>query len=465
MICINTLTNKTTNSSGSEETAYVKEDIVLEAKSWNTTDKTYTISKSYIQENSLIILNLKSDYTSKEYDAAVLAKIMDAGQSNGSFIIKAGGTIPTIDINMSLLVFVPNAKVGFVNLENVPSAAKLYVPRNISLSGAATGTATSFDGSKDIEIPVTSIDGSLVKGIVPAAVADSDGKSIKDTYAKLTGTTFSGDVIANLGAASTYNGFTTTAMTAGAYSNAGAHNALYRGKDLTSYFDSGAMSTAIANGTFTDIYPGDYITKSITVNGTTYSNVKWIIGDLDYHLNRGDTITSAHHILVFPESSIGSAAMNATNITTGGYTGSVMWKTTIPLYATGIINAFGSAHVLTHRELLSKTEVDTIPSMGGCGNNGASTDWAWVDVKVNLFNEPMIYGGKICSSSLFDVGECNTQVAAMRHDKSLSFTRYSWNWLRAVAHSTGFAFVRAGGNADYGGSSYVVGVRPYFLLY
>lgn len=52
-----------------------------------------------------------------------------------------------------------------------------------------------------------------------------------------------------------------------------SHNSIYRGKDLTSYFASGEMSQAIANGTFKDIYIGDYIIKPITVDGTTY-NVK-----------------------------------------------------------------------------------------------------------------------------------------------------------------------------------------------
>ena len=36
-------------------------------------------------------------------------------------------------------------------------------------------------------------------------------------------------------------------------SSAAAHNGIYRGKDLTSYFNSGGMSAAIANGTFDDI--------------------------------------------------------------------------------------------------------------------------------------------------------------------------------------------------------------------
>ena len=58
--------------------------------------------------------------------------------------------------------------------------------------------------------------------------------------------------------------------------SAPAHNALYRGKDLTDYFNSGEMSIAIANGSFENIFPGDYVIKSVTVNGTTYADTKWI---------------------------------------------------------------------------------------------------------------------------------------------------------------------------------------------
>lgn len=58
--------------------------------------------------------------------------------------------------------------------------------------------------------------------------------------------------------------------------SAPAHNALYRGKDLTDYWNSGQMSIAIANGSFENIFPGDYIIKSVTVNGTTYADIKWI---------------------------------------------------------------------------------------------------------------------------------------------------------------------------------------------
>jgi hypothetical protein len=246
--------------------------------------------------------------------------------------------------------------------------------------------------------------------------------------------------------------------------NAGAHNALFRGKDITDYWTSGGLYTAIAAGTFAGIYPGDYIRVPITVNGST-TTYDIVIGDCDYHLHRGDTETTTHHVLAFTRMHIGNEHMNATNVTTGGYIGSDMWKTILPKYTTAIKNAFGSSHILTHRELLSNAESDTIASAAGAGWSGGSTGWGWYDVDVNLFNEPMVYGCRPFSSSAFDVGDCNTQVAAMIHDKSLSFTRSYWCWLRAVVSSSRFAYAGSNGHADYYDASIGDGgVRVYFLL-
>lgn len=249
------------------------------------------------------------------------------------------------------------------------------------------------------------------------------------------------------------------------YDNAAAHNGIYRGKDLTTYFNGGEMSAAIANGSFRDIYPGDYIIKSVTIDGTTYSNVKWVVMDLDYHLHAGGTETTAHHVVLMPETTLGTQAMNATNITTGGYVGSVMWTTHIPKVVTGIEAAFGDTHVLTHRELLSNTVDTSIKSCGYNGWTGAASNWAWTDVKVNLANEPMVYGIRDASSSFFDVGECTKQLAAFNLNHGLRCSKRQWWWLRAVANSTGFALVNSSGDANYGDAGWTDGgVRPYFLL-
>lgn len=249
------------------------------------------------------------------------------------------------------------------------------------------------------------------------------------------------------------------------YPSAASHNALYRGKDLTSYFNSGAMSTAIANGTFDDIYPGDYIIKTLTVDGTTYNNMKWIVGDLDYHLHRGDTETTTHHVVLYPETNLGTARMNASDTTSGGYQGSEMWITTIPKYATGIINAFGSGHVLTHRERLTKAIDANAYSGGGGMGNGATVyvDGEWVDVKVNLFNEAMMYGNAPFASSGRDTYDCNKQLASFRYGQN--FTRAYWYWLRDVASADYFAAASYAGEADCNNASDVNGVRPYFLLH
>ena len=257
--------------------------------------------------------------------------------------------------------------------------------------------------------------------------------------------------------------------------SAAAHNAFYRGKDLTSYFDSGDMSKAIAAGMFKDIYPGDYITKSVTVDGTTYSNVKWIVGDIDYHYKRGwrdngstygdsSGQTTEHHVLMFPEGVLGSHYMNSSNVTTGAYIGSDMWKTYIPLYVTGIQNAFGTSHVLGHNEVLANSMGNNLASSAGAGWVGSSNNWAWYPVLVNLFNEPMVYGTTSFSSSALDVGDCNTQIAAFRLNKAMSFVRNSWYWLRAVASASDFCLADRGGNAGAGIAPAVGGVRPYFLL-
>ena len=243
-------------------------------------------------------------------------------------------------------------------------------------------------------------------------------------------------------------------------------NGIYRGADITAYFNSGLMSTNIATGNFVGMHIGDYIIKSITIDETIYSDVKWIIGDLDYHLHRGNSEITTHHVMVFPEGVFGYHRMNETDTTEGGYVGSEMWTVTIPKYVTGIRNAFGESHVLNHRELLTTSVDMTIPSKGWPKQIGMADNWVWTTVTVNIFNEAMIYGTTPFGSSGYDVGECNTQVAAMRLNKSLSFSRSGWFWLRAVSTGARFACANYDGAARSAvyPSSLSGHIRFYFLL-
>ena len=203
--------------------------------------------------------------------------------------------------------------------------------------------------------------------------------------------------------------------------------------------------------------------------------MKWIVGDIDYHYNRGlrgnnstygdsSGQTTEHHVLMFPEGVLGSHYMNSSNVTTGAYIGSAMWKTYIPLYVTGIQNAFGTSHVLGHNERLANSMGNNLASSAGAGCVGSSNDWAWYPVLANLFNEPMVYGTTSFSSSGYDVGDCDTQIAAFRLNKAMSFVRTTWYWLRAVASASYFCNAAYDGRVSTGPASDVGSVRPYFLL-
>lgn len=254
------------------------------------------------------------------------------------------------------------------------------------------------------------------------------------------------------------------------WKNAAAHNANPRMKDITDFWKSGEMSKAIAAGTFDNIFPWDYIiVPSLTIDGTTYTNTKFFVGDCNYHFNRGSTNYNVNHVLMFPEHALGTARMNASDTTANGYQGSEMWTTTIPKYVTSFVAAFGSGHVLEHSELLTNAMNASAASAAGAGWSGSAYwDWSktpspWQNVKVNIFNQAMMYGHAPFASSAQDTGECNKQIAAFRFGQN--FDRDNNCWLRDVASGDGFANADSGGSASSGSASDVWGVRPYFLFY
>lgn len=215
-------------------------------------------------------------------------------------------------------------------------------------------------------------------------------------------------------------------------------NGIAGGRDITAYWESGIMSTNIQAGKFVGMHICDYIIKSVTIDGTTYSNVKFIVMDLDYHMHCGDYETTAHHVVIMPEEALGSAQMNTEHTTAGGYLGSKMWTEHMPKVTAGFEAAFGAAHILEHRELLSNAMDANLKSNAYDGWSGAASGWAWASVKANLANEDMVYGAPVLSSSLFDTGECNSQLAAFRLNHGLICSKRYWWWLRSVAYASYF---------------------------
>lgn len=241
------------------------------------------------------------------------------------------------------------------------------------------------------------------------------------------------------------------------FNNAGAHNAIYRGKSLGSTVTT-AQYAAIKAGTFDDLYIGDYW----TIGGVNYR-----IAAFDYYLNSGDTSCTTHHVVIVPDTCLYNAQMHntssggyeggAANTTAGGYVGSDMYKSNLEQAKTTIKSAF-SGHVLKHRIYLTNAVA-----------NGRASGGAWCDSEVDLMCEQMVYGSGIFSP-VSDGSNVpanyrveKSQLPLFQHEPSRICNKNNW-WLRDVITASTFAGVSSRGHADYADASNARGVRPAFCI-
>ena len=227
--------------------------------------------------------------------------------------------------------------------------------------------------------------------------------------------------------------------------NAGAHNAIYRGKNLGSAVTA-AQWAAIQAGTFEDLFIGDYW----TING-----VNWRIAAFDYYLASD---MPDHHVVIVPDAALYTAVMNDTSTTTGGYAGSKMRTTNLATAKTTINNAFGSDHILTFRESLVNAVSSGLPS-------GIST----YECTVELMTERQVYGSPIfggCPWGSSTVPTLNTKDRTQFPLFALNpyLASLSWYWLRDIVSDANFAGSN-GAAAGYASAGYANGgVRPYFCI-
>lgn len=232
------------------------------------------------------------------------------------------------------------------------------------------------------------------------------------------------------------------------YDNAGAHNSIYRGKNLGTTVTEEQWE-AISSGTFTDLYIGDY---------WVIGGVNWRIAAFDYYLNCGDTSFTKHHAVIVPDTCLYSAQMNTTNVTTGAYKGSAMYTANLTQAKSTINSAFGSSHVLSHRIYLSNAT-----------SNGRASAGEWTDSTVDLMCEHMVYGSGIFSPVSDGSNVPNNyrvekgQLPLFALEPSRICNRDTW-WLRDVITAAAFAGVHSYGAAGYYYASDSRGVRPAFCI-
>lgn len=262
-------------------------------------------------------------------------------------------------------------------------------------------------------------------------------KEVQQTYLPLTGGAMTGPIIMPGGGS-----------VLSIEDNAATHNMVYRGKALGTSVTSEQWA-AIKAGTFKDLYLGDY---------WSIGGVDYIIAAFNYWLTCGDTACNTNHLLVVPRTNLYTASMNSSNITTGGYVGSEMYKTGLAQAKTTINSAFGSAHILNHRQYL----VNAVTS-------GAPTGTDWYDSTVELMNENMVYGSRQFSpmpnGATDPWNTCrnytiNKSQLPLFHLAPWLICNRNWYWLQDVVSAAAFAAVAGDGLANCGGASGAYGVRP-----
>lgn len=221
---------------------------------------------------------------------------------------------------------------------------------------------------------------------------------------------------------------------------------LFRGKNLGTALTA-VQKAAIKDGSFKGMFLGDYW----SIGGRI-----WRIVDMDYWYNCGDTAFTSHHLVIMPDEALYNAQMNTTNVTTGGYVGSEMYKSNLANAKT-IVNAAFQGSVLTHREYLCNAVANGRPSGG-----------AWFDSSIELPNESMMYGHPHFSPTsdgstvpaIYTISK--TQLALFMVCPRFIVNRSYNQWLRDVVSSAFFADVFLHGNANYYLASNSYGVRPVF---
>lgn len=221
---------------------------------------------------------------------------------------------------------------------------------------------------------------------------------------------------------------------------------LFRGKNLGTALTA-VQKAAIKDGSFKGMFLGDYW----SIGGRI-----WRIVDMDYWYNCGDTAFTSHHLVIMPDEALYNAQMNTTNVTTGGYVGSAMYKSNLANAKT-IVNAAFQGSVLTHREYLCNAVANGRPSGG-----------AWFDSSIELPNEPMMYGHPHFSPTsdgstvpnIYTISK--TQLALFMVCPRFIVNRSYNQWLRDVVSSACFAFVGDFGDAGCNYASNSRGVRPVF---
>lgn len=210
------------------------------------------------------------------------------------------------------------------------------------------------------------------------------------------------------------------------------HRNTFRGKCLGESITEEQL-TAIQDGRFYDLYVGDY---------WEINEVKYRIADINYWRNVGyPEQVQKPHILIVPDSILGSGQMNTGNSTAGGYRNSAMKATRLNQIADSLPDTFKNI-LISHRMF---------------------SDGTWFTTAVDLMNEVMVHGTYICTDNSNKQTSDTQQLALFRLNPKLKNNGYNY-WLRNVADSQSYVLVSQYGDASKDAATSTYGIRPVFAV-
>lgn len=212
------------------------------------------------------------------------------------------------------------------------------------------------------------------------------------------------------------------------------HRNVFRGKCLGESITEEQM-IAIRKGSFRNLYVGDYW----EINGTKYR-----IADINYWRNVGypeSEKVQKPHVLIVPDTTLGSGQMNTGNSTAGGYRNSSMKAARLVQIANSLPDAFKNI-LISHRMF---------------------SDGSWINASVDLMNEVMVHGTYVCTDNNNRQTSDTQQLSLFRLCPALKSIGQNY-WLRNVAGSQTYTLISQYGDASSDMATSTYGIRPVFAI-
>lgn len=212
------------------------------------------------------------------------------------------------------------------------------------------------------------------------------------------------------------------------------HRNVFRGKCLGESITEEQM-IAIRKGSFRNLYVGDYW----EINGTKYR-----IADINYWKNVGypeSEKVQKPHVLIVPDTILGSGQMDTGNSTSGGYKSSTMKTVRLNQIANSLPDAFKNI-LISHRIF---------------------SDGTWITASIDLMNEVMVHGTYICTDNSNKQTSDTQQLALFGLVPELKVVGVNY-WLRNVAGSQTYTLVSQYGDASTDAATSTYGIRPVFAI-